>query len=126
MGNHGNVCCFSFQAIKHFTTVDGGLLVSPSYDIHQRAKKLRWYGLDRTSSASFRCEQDIAEWGLKFHMNDVAATIGLHNFPASKDVVARHRENGKFYDEALRHDIRAVVYQLKWNTKSRSLVTVRP
>ena len=101
LGNHGNVCCFSFQAIKHFTTVDGGLLVSPSYEEHQRAKRLRWYGLDRTRSLDFRCEQNIEERGFKYHMNDVNASIGLCNFPHVSELVAHHRSNGQFFDERL-------------------------
>jgi dTDP-4-amino-4,6-dideoxygalactose transaminase len=101
LGNHGNVCCFSFQAIKHFTTADGGLLVSPSYEEHQRAKRLRWYGLDRTRSLDFRCEQNIEERGFKYHMNDVNASIGLCNFPHAAELVAHHRSNGQFFNEKL-------------------------
>lgn len=55
LGNHGNLCCYSFQAIKHITTGDGGMLVSPSHELHKKAQLLRWYGLDRTRSADFRC-----------------------------------------------------------------------
>jgi dTDP-4-amino-4,6-dideoxygalactose transaminase len=32
VGNSGNYCCFSFQAIKHLTTGDGGMLILPSED----------------------------------------------------------------------------------------------
>lgn len=101
LGSHGNLCCFSFGAIKHLTSVDGGLLVLPSEEMLERAKLLRWYGLDRTSSADFRCEQNICEWGYKFHMNDVNATIGLKNLDRVGDILKRHRENGRFYRETL-------------------------
>jgi len=101
LGNHGNICCFSFQAIKHLTSVDGGLLVTPNDILHQRAKLLRWYGLDRTRSAQFRCEQDIQEWGFKFHMNDLNAAIGLHNLPKVNDIVKKHKENGKYFNREL-------------------------
>jgi dTDP-4-amino-4,6-dideoxygalactose transaminase len=70
----------SFQAIKHLTCVDGGALFSASHHDYTRGKLLRWYGIDRESPRTdFRCEEDIKEWGYKFHMNDVAATIGLGN-----------------------------------------------
>jgi dTDP-4-amino-4,6-dideoxygalactose transaminase len=70
----------SFQAIKHLTCVDGGALFTRTIDDYDRGKLLRWYGIDRESPRSdFRCEADIAEWGYKFHMNDVCATIGLGN-----------------------------------------------
>lgn len=102
LGNHGNTCVFSFQAIKHMTTVDGGVIVSPSDNYHRKVKLLRWYGLDRTSRADFRCEQNIEDWGFKFHMNDVNAQIGLCNYPNSKAVVERHNENGEFYNRELK------------------------
>lgn len=102
IGTHGNFCVFSFQAIKHFTTADGGIIISPNDMFHRRAKLVRWYGLDRTSSADFRCEQNIAEWGFKFHMNDVNAAIGIANYPYISNLVKRHAENGKFYNEKLK------------------------
>lgn len=80
LGSHGNFATFSFQAIKHVTSVDGGALVLPDENLYKRAKLLRWYGIDRESNRKdFRCEADILEWGFKFHMNDVAAAIGVEN-----------------------------------------------
>ena len=102
VGTHGNVCVFSFQAIKHLTTGDGGCMVSPNKAHYDRAKLLRWYGLDRTSSADFRCAQNVREWGFKFHMNDIAAAVGCANFPHAASLVARHRANGLYYNERLK------------------------
>lgn len=101
LGNHGNFCMFSFQAIKHLTCGDGGCLISPSYDMHQQAKLLRWYGLDREKSPDMRCEQNVRNWGFKFHMNDISAAIGLHNFAHVHDILSKHRDNGEFYGEVL-------------------------
>lgn len=101
IGASGNFCVFSFQAIKHLTTGDGGLLISPNEEIHEKAKLLRWFGLDRTSSQDFRCTQNIADWGYKFHMNDIAASIGLSNFKYMPDVVKRHHENEKWMRDKL-------------------------
>jgi dTDP-4-amino-4,6-dideoxygalactose transaminase len=98
--NHGNYVAWSFQAIKHLTTGDGGALLVPERQ-YERARLLRWYGLDRTSSADFRCSQDIKEVGYKYHMNDIAASIGLANIPHVPDLVARHRENAAWYSQAL-------------------------
>ena len=101
LGNHGNICMFSFQAIKHLTTGDGGLLVTPTYDLHRRVKLLRWYGLDREKSPDMRCEQNVKEWGFKFHMNDINAQIGISNFANIKDVLAQYRVNGDYYNSHL-------------------------
>ena len=104
IGSHGNICTFSFQAIKHMTTVDGGCLVIPHQKLYNRAKLLRWYGIDReTNSKDFRCEADIPEWGFKFHMNDVNASIGLANLKeVDTEVLEKHKSNAKYYDENLK------------------------
>ena len=103
LGNHGNLCFFSFQAIKHFTTVDGGALFVPNEEFYKRSKLLRWYGIDRESNRKdFRCKEDIPEWGYKFHMNDVNATIGIENFKFADKVVQAHRDNTSYYNESLK------------------------
>lgn len=97
----GDYTCWSFQAIKHLTTVDGGALLTPP-DQMERARLLRWYGLDRRSSADFRCAQDIEEAGYKYHMNDVAATIGLCNLALLPAHLQRHSANAYYYLGELR------------------------
>jgi len=92
--------CYSFQAIKHLTCGDGGALVCPSPELTDRARKLRWFGLDRRSKVDFRAGQDIHEAGYKFHMNDIAATIGIANLELAQAAVLAHRANAKRYFEA--------------------------
>jgi len=103
LGNHGNICTFSLQAIKHLTSIDGGLLILPHSNLYNRAKLLRWYGIDRDdpSRTDFRCEKDIVEWGFKFHMNDVNAAIAIENFKKVESIVERHRSNAEYYDQEL-------------------------
>jgi dTDP-4-amino-4,6-dideoxygalactose transaminase len=107
----GDYICWSFQAIKHLTTGDGGALLCPAEQF-DRARLLRWYGLDRTKSDSFRCNQDIAAVGFKYHMNDIAAAIGLANLGLVRSVVQAHQENAQFFCEALQglEDVRVPDY----------------
>ena len=102
VGTSGNFCCFSTQAIKFLTTVDGGFLITPNAEYHNKAKLIRWFGLDRESGASFRCVQDIVSYGYKFQPNDVLSTIGIHNYPNASLHAARHKENAAFYNDALK------------------------
>ena len=103
LGNHGNICIFSLQAIKHVTSIDGGILTLPNQDLYHRAKLLRWYGIDReTNTKDFRCEADVAEWGFKFHMNDVNACVGMENFKHVDRLVDRHIENAEYYSSKLK------------------------
>ena len=102
LGNHGNLCMFSFQAIKHITAVDGGMLTLPNQDLYDRTKLLRWYGIDRsTHKVDFRCEENISEWGFKFHMNDISATIGTENLKYVDEIVGKHQDNAKYYNKHL-------------------------
>lgn len=98
--HHAHFVCYSFQAIKHLTTGDGGALIAP-LEHSARAARLRWFGFDRTSSKDFRCAQDLDEAGFKFHMNDIAASIGLANLPHAIEAVETHRKHAQRYYEAL-------------------------
>jgi len=102
IGNHGNITIYSLQAIKHLTAGDGGILMLPHEKLYNRAKLLRWFGIDRDSNRKdFRCEADIEEWGFKFHMNDINAVIGIENLKQVDTLIDTHKSNGKFYDEQL-------------------------
>lgn len=104
IGSHGNICTFSFQAIKHLTSVDGGMLVVPHKELLDRGKLLRWYGIDRedTSRKDFRCEEDIKEWGFKFHMNDVCAAVGVENLKEIDGLIKKHKSNANYYNNELK------------------------
>jgi len=93
----------SFQAIKHLTCVDGGVLFTNNDIMYERGKLLRWYGIDRdTPRTDFRCEEDIKEAGDKWHMNDVCATIGLANMDLASKNVGVARKNAAYYDDELK------------------------
>lgn len=97
--NTADYTCFSFQAIKHITTVDGGALIVNDPVQYKRGKLLRWYGIDREGPRTdLRCEEDVVEWGYKFHMNDVNAVIGLVALNHLNEQVSKHRMNAMLYD----------------------------
>lgn len=111
--------CWSFQSIKHLSTGDGGALAVPEAQF-ERARKLRWFGLDRAKGESFRCAQDIEEVGFKMHMNDIAAAIGIENFKAGFapdalvaheiNILQQHQENAKHLLDGLQRIENAVSY----------------
>ena len=102
IGTHSEFVMFSLQAIKHMTTVDGGMLAcngtSNRERLLARGRCLRWFGIDRAAS---RTEVDVAEIGYKYHMNNVTATIGLIQLDHIAPVIARHIANGQYFDQAL-------------------------
>lgn len=101
VGAMSDLCCFSFQAIKHISTIEGGLLVCRSVDLYREGKLLRWYGIDRdTPRTDLRCEEDIKSVGMKYNFNDVGAAIGLEQLKYLPGILERHRANAAFYDAA--------------------------
>lgn len=98
-GARGDYVCWSFQAIKHLTTGDGGALWCAAEQL-ERARLLRWYGLDRRSKADFRCEQRITEVGYKYQSNDIAAAIGLANLPGLAARIQAARTHASAYQLA--------------------------
>ena len=100
IGSNSRFTCFSFQAIKQMTTVDGGAIAFTSMKDMEKARKLRWFGLDKKVS---RLENDIKCAGFKYGMNNVNATIGSVQLAHMPEVVGTYISNGKYYDEALRN-----------------------
>ena len=104
IGNHSDFVCFSFQAIKHLTTADGGAIVCKKKEDAERIRRIRWYGLDRKYSertGKSRWVQDIPESGFKMHMNNLNAAIGLEQMKSVDFIINSHVNNGKFYDEKI-------------------------
>lgn len=97
-GTHFPYTIFSLQAIKHLTTIDGGVLQIQSEEQYERAKLIRWFGLDKKIG---RLENNIQFQGFKYHMNNVNATIGLIHLRTIDNIVDLHIDNGKYFDIAL-------------------------
>jgi len=98
IGTIGDYGIYSFQAIKHMTTIDGGMLALGNPDQTTAAKKFRWFGMLKGVP---RTEIDIDGIGYKYNMNNVTAAIGLLQLRHISGVVQRYIDNGKFYDSQL-------------------------
>ncbi len=97
-GNHFPFTVFSFQAIKHLTTIDGGALQIQDKELYEKGKLIRWFGLDKKLS---RLDNDIQVQGYKYHMNNVNATIGLVQLETIEELLQQYRTIGKYLDVKL-------------------------
>jgi dTDP-4-amino-4,6-dideoxygalactose transaminase len=98
IGTIGDYGIFSLQAIKHMTTVDGGVLALRHAAQADLARRLRWFGLAKGVP---RTEVDITVPGYKYNMHNVAAAIGLVQLEGIDALIARHKANGRYFDEAI-------------------------
>lgn len=98
-GNHFPFTVYSFQAIKHLTTIDGGALQIQDKELYEKGKVIRWFGLDKKLS---RMDNNITMQGYKYHMNNVNATVGLVQLENIEELVQKYITNGKYLDEQLK------------------------
>lgn len=98
-GNHFPYTIFSLQAIKHITTIDGGILQIQSKEEYEKAKLIRWFGLDKKLT---RLENNIQYQGYKYHMNNVNAALGLLQMESIDKTVQSYISNGEYFDEKLK------------------------
>jgi len=114
IGSHSEYVMYSLQAIKHLTTVDGGMLVCRNAADLPRGRRFRWFGMDRNAP---RTELDVAEVGWKYHMNNVNATIGLVQLDYVGDAIDRHIGNGQWLDRSLAGI--PGIELLEWDSKAK-------
>ncbi|MBF25771.1 MAG: pyridoxal-5'-phosphate-dependent protein [Flavobacteriales bacterium] len=98
IGTLGDYAIFSFQAIKHMTTVDGGVLTMRDTTKAKKARRVRWFGLPKGVS---RTKLDVSHIGFKYNMNNVSAVIGLSQLENIHQLIKKHIENGIFFDNEI-------------------------
>lgn len=91
VGSISEFTMFSFQAIKHITTGDGGLLTFKDSSLLEKAKRLRWFGIDRSAKQLGVWENDIKEIGYKYQMTDLGAAIGLASIKNFENTLSLRR-----------------------------------
>ena len=91
IGSLSEFTTFSFQAIKHFTTGDGGMLTVKDKKLENKAKRIRWFGIDRLKKQKGIWENDVTEVGYKYQMTDIAATMGYDSLLEFKKILS-HRQ----------------------------------
>jgi perosamine synthetase len=106
-GSLGDLACFSFQAVKNLATGDGGALALNDKAMTDRAKRLRWLGIDKGTwdrtegNHAYLWDYSVNEIGFKSHMNDISAAIGLVQLRKLAKMNERRREIVQRYNAEL-------------------------
>lgn len=93
---------YSFQAIKHLTTGDGGMLTFKNAELAPLARRLRWFGIDREDKQKGIWENDIRDIGYKYQMTDIGAAIGLAGLEEFDETLRHRRALYRRYVEKLK------------------------
>jgi perosamine synthetase len=113
--SQGDFIIHSFQAIKHITTGDGGMLILKDKKTYERAKRLRWFGIDKTKKPKHReMTQEPEEAGYKFQPTDIDASFGLAGLSDLSKVLAHRKKLGELYRKLLSPTIEVVTGGSYW------------
>ena len=96
-GSFGYTGTFSFHGSKTLTTGEGGMLVTDSEAIHQRAGVLRDHGRQPGDKMFFNTEV-----GYKYKMSSLQAALGLAQLERVEVLVSRKREIFAWYQSELK------------------------
>jgi perosamine synthetase len=105
IGNSKNICCFSFQAVKNLPVGDGGMIVLRSDSDAEKAKKLRWLGIDKdtyarsSTSGEYLWKYHVPFVGIKSNVNDILSSIGVEQLKYLDSDNEFRRRIAKFYQK---------------------------
>ena len=91
--NYSDFTIFSFQAIKHISSGDGGLICFKDKTLEKKAYRMRWFGIDRLKKQGGTWENDIKEIGFKYQMTDLGACLLLESLKEFKKISSHRKKN---------------------------------
>ena len=92
---------FSFQAIKHITSGDGGMLTFKNKKFLEKSRRIRWFGIDREKKQGGTWENDIVEIGYKYQMTDVGARMLLDSMQDFSKIFTHRKKIFNIYKKEL-------------------------
>jgi dTDP-4-amino-4,6-dideoxygalactose transaminase len=104
IGSFGDLSCFSFDAVKIVTTLDGGAVICGSKDELEHLQRLRLLGIDKDTSERYKntraWEYDVLSHGFRYHLTNVNASIGLSQLARIDGFMSSRQETCRLYNAA--------------------------
>jgi perosamine synthetase len=102
VGSFGNVGCFSFYPTKNITTGEGGMLVTNSKKVQNRALLVRNHCQTKTPiQKTTNWRYNVTDLGFNFRMSEIEAAIGLKQMEKIDLITESRRELARKYQAAL-------------------------
>ena len=111
IGTVADFSCFSFHAVKNFTTAEGGAITwmlpaaVDSETLYHRFQLLSLHGQSKDALSKTRpgdWEYDVVGLWYKCNMTDMAAALGLAQFQRYPHILKRRRDIVARYDAAIK------------------------
>ena len=106
MGNlQTDITTFSFQTVRLPNSIDGGAIAFKTEEMYERAKKMRDFGITRStfrdSLGEISSESDISGPGYNALMNELSAYIGAQIMDDVPALLHKQRQNAALWDNFL-------------------------
>jgi perosamine synthetase len=97
-----SVSCFSFEAKKVLSCVNGGMFSTNDPEVAARARQLRFNGLEAEtfSRGPWRWDYDVVEHGITGELDDLRASLVLHQLPVLEQRRRIRRANIEQFQQA--------------------------
>ena len=105
IGTIGDFTAFSFYATKTITTGEGGMVTTARGEDAERVRRMSLHGLSGDAwnrySDKGKWYYEVVDFGFKYNMTDLAASIGIHQLQRSDAFYKRRREIARAYHRGL-------------------------
>jgi len=104
VGSFGDFAAFSLASVHQITAIEGGLLVTKQEVDFERARRRRWFGIDRIRrkpNIQGYYDFDVTEVGYGYHLTDVNASVALAHCLEIDAILGRRRLIAARYREGL-------------------------
>jgi len=105
IGSYGDLTCFSFDAIKTLTCIDGGVVVVNNQNEADRLYPARLLGMTQknaqlyTNSRAYK--YDVYGQGFRYHLANLHASIGLSQLEKLPEFIVNRQKYCLYYNELL-------------------------
>ncbi|MCS7083640.1 MAG: UDP-4-amino-4,6-dideoxy-N-acetyl-beta-L-altrosamine transaminase [Aquificaceae bacterium] len=94
---HSDAAVFSFHPVKHFTTGEGGAVLTNSEELYEKLIRLRSHGIKRGQD----WEYEVLEPSFNFRITDFQCALGLSQLKRLDEFIKERREIATRYAQIL-------------------------
>ena len=118
--DYADFSIFSFQAIKHISSGDGGMLTFKNKKLLDKSRRIRWFGIDRVKKQGGTWENDITEIGYKYQMTDIGARMLLDSMSDFSKILSHRKKIFDIYKKILSKNNKLIFLDTKSKNCSNS------
>lgn len=122
--SHGDAAVLSFHPVKHFTTGEGGAVLTNEEDLAESIRALRHHGITRNQE-QFSGEPDgpwdyeMQELGINGRITDIQCALGISQLERLEETVRKRRELANDYRNEL-SDVEGLVLPEEGSSRKHS------